>query len=116
MAIVNESMSSVLICIASVAASAFFLWQADKAIGFHICAFRSVRTQQDLSDLLRAHENPVSVPLKIIPAIVVMVGVGFMTLENHSIFGLTLFAIGVAAFCVSSALHAYAALNRSSGT
>jgi hypothetical protein len=105
--------SKILFCAASLLVSAFFLWQGDKAISFHICAFRSMRTKQDLDDLLSTSHNPALVLSKIIPALIALVGVGIMTIVDRSVAGLIVFAVGVVAFCISSALDAYGAMKAS---
>jgi hypothetical protein len=110
----GELMSSILICIASLITSAVVLWQADKAICFHICAARSARTRQDLAQLMRGQRTPLFVSMKIIPAALVFAGVALMTILNHSMVGLVTFSVGVVVFCVASTFHAYAALNRNS--
>ena len=52
-------------------------------------------------------------PTKIIPAFVALIGVGMIAIIDQSMLGLLIAIIGVVFFCMSSALHAYAALNRS---
>lgn len=103
--------SNILICIVSLLVSSFFLWQGDKAIFFHISALRSMRTRQNLNDLLDSTKNHTLVFTKVIPAIVVLTGVGMMTISTRSVVGLIIFVVGVIGFCTSSAFYAYAALS-----
>jgi len=104
--------SKALVCAASCLFFAFILWQSDKAIFFHVCAFRSMRTKKDFVKSLN-YFNPFLVSTKIIPAFVALIGIGMIAIIDQSMLGLLIAIIGVVFFCMSSALHAYAALNRS---
>jgi len=107
--------SKVLVCIACCLFFAFILWQSDRAISFHVCAFRSMRTKQSFVESLKT-SNPFLVPTKIIPALVTLVGVGLIAVLDNSIWGLLIAITGIVLFCISSALHAYAILNKSKGS
>jgi hypothetical protein len=105
--------SNGLTCIGCCLFFAFVLWQADKAISFHICAFRSMRTKEDFADAVATLKNPSLVPTKVVPAVIALVGVGIITIVDNSIVGLIIAIAGIVLFCASSAVHAYAALGRS---